>query len=305
MFRGSVKQPVLVSCTDSVGSKVNLAFLLNKHDTVGIDCVAMSINDMIVQGAEPLFFLDYIGINKAEPEMIEAIVTGVVDGCHQARCSLLGGETAELPDLYKPGEYDLVGFGVGVVERGKIIDGSKIVPGDVVIGMQASGIHSNGYTLVRKVLLEHAKMGLDAHVPDLGCTLGEELLRPTLIYSEAVRAVLAKYTVKEIVKALANITGGGLPGNIPRMVPPGMVVHVKKNAWQTPPIFSLIQEAGNVAEEEMYRTFNMGIGMTLICPAFNANAVIQTLKSTGCEAAVIGEISKALDPEAKASVKME
>lgn len=305
LFRGGYKDPVLVACTDGVGTKLKIAFMMDKHDTVGIDLVAMSVNDLVVQGAQPLFFLDYIGMAKKDPRVCEQLVKGVVDGCHQSRCSLLGGETASLPDLYAPGEYDLAGFCVGVVEKTKIIDGGKVTPGDVVIGIHSSGLHSNGYSLARKALLERAGLKLEAHVADLGRTLGEELLEPTKIYADAVRDVLAHYTVKEIVKALANITGSGLPGNIPRTLPAGHVVRIRKGTWPVPPIFDLIQKAGEVEDAEMYDTFNMGIGMTLVCPEFNANAIVKTLQDGGCKASVIGAVEAAPDPGEEASVTIE
>ena len=305
LLRGQYKDPVLVACNDSVGTKLKVAFLANRHDSVGIDCVAMSVNDLIVQGAEPLFFLDYIGINKRDPQVVAAIVRGVVEGCHQAGCALLGGETAELSDLYAMGEYDLAGFCVGVVERQKVIDGSKVEPGDLLVGLHATGLHSNGYTLVRKALLESAKMDLHAHVPALGCTLAEELLRPTRIYVRAIREVLGHYKVKEIVKALANITGSGLPGNIPRTLPNGLLARIKKSAWTVPPIFKLVQECGAIEDAEMYSTFNMGIGMTLVCPAFNAHAIRESLAKVGCGSDVIGAIEAGKDPSAEAEVVIE
>ena len=304
MFRGQFSDPVLVACTDGVGTKLKIAFILDKHDTVGIDLVAMSVNDLVVQGAEPLFFLDYIAVAQKNPATIEALLKGIVDGCQQSRCALLGGETAELPDMYHPGEYDLAGFCVGVAERQKIISGEKIIPGDVIIGLRSSGLHSNGYSLARKALLERAGMDPKAHLDELGCTLGEELLRPTLIYAQAIREVRNHYKVKEIVKALANITGSGLPGNIPRTMPKGLVACLKKGSWPVPPIFKLIQEAGEVEEAEMFDTFNMGVGMTLICPEYNANAIRTTLQSAGCESDLVGVIEAAQDPDAEPVVKL-
>jgi len=305
MFRGQYTDPVLVACTDGVGTKLKVAFALDRHDTVGIDLVAMSVNDLVVQGAEPLFFLDYIATAKKKPETIAALIRGIVEGCHQSRCALLGGETAELPDLYAPGEYDLAGFCVGVVERDKVIDGSKVIPGDVVIGIHSTGLHSNGYSLVRKALFDRAKMDLRSPVAELGCTLGEELLKPTKIYAQAIRKVLSHYKVKEIVKALANITGSGMPGNIPRTIPNGLAVRIRKGSWQVPPVFKLVQEAGEIEETEMYDTFNMGIGMTLVCPEFNANAIRGTLKGAGCGSDIIGVVEAASDAKAEAVVKIE
>lgn len=305
LFRGKYKDPVLVACTDGVGTKLKLAFQLHKHDTVGIDLVAMSVNDLIVQGAEPLFFLDYIGIERKDPCVCRELVAGIVEGCRRAGCSLLGGETAELPSMYAPGEYDLAGFCVGVVERDKIVDGRKVTPGDVVVGVHSSGLHSNGYSLVRKALLEAAGLKLDQVVPELSCTLGEELLRPTHIYAKAVRAVLSHYKVKENIHALANITGSALPGNIPRTVPNGMVVRLRKGSWTVPPIFALVQQAGNIAEREMFNTFNMGIGMTVVCPQFNAHVIQGILKDSGFGSDIIGTVEAASDSAAEAVVRFD
>jgi phosphoribosylformylglycinamidine cyclo-ligase len=305
LFRGKYKNPVLVACTDGVGTKLKLAFLLDKHDTVGIDLVAMSVNDLIVEGGEPLFFLDYIGMDKKDPRVCHDLVVGVVEGCKRAGCSLLGGETAALPGMYAAGEYDLAGFCVGVVERDKVINGQKVSPGDVVLGVHSSGLHSNGFSLARKALLEAGGMKLDRKVPELGCTLGEELLRPTHIYAKAIRAVLSHYTVKENVHAMANITGSGMPGNIPRTVPAGMIVRIKKGSWKVPPIFALIQKAGDIAESEMFDTFNMGVGMTIICPQFNSNVIQSILKDEGFGSDIIGKVEAAPDPEAEAAVRFE
>jgi phosphoribosylformylglycinamidine cyclo-ligase len=304
LFRRQYKDPLLVACADGVGTKLKIAFALDKHDTVGIDLVAMSANDLIVQGAEPLFFLDYIATPRKDGQVIQALIRGIVAGCQQARCALLGGETAELLDMYAPGEYDLAGFCVGVVERDKVIDGSKVIPGDVVVGIHSTGLHSNGYSLVRKALLDRARLDLRAKVPELGGTLGEELLRPTKVYAAAIRSVLSHYKVKEIVKALAHITGSGMPGNIPRTLPRGVLARIRKGAWTVPPIFKFVQEAGGVDEAEMYDTFNMGIGMTLVCPAYNAHAICRTLKSARCKSDVIGEIVAAKDPSAEPAVEI-
>ena len=305
LLRGSYRDPVLVACTDGVGTKLKIAFMANKHDTVGIDLVAMSVNDLIVQGAEPLFFLDYIGIEKKDPAVCEQLMKGVVEGCKQSKCALLGGETASLPAMYAKGEYDLAGFCVGVVERAKIIDGKKVSPGDVVIGIHSSGLHSNGYSLVRKALLETAGMTLDQNVPELGCKLVDELLKPTHIYATAVHAVLHHYRVKENVHAMANITGSGLPGNIPRTVPNGMIVRIKKGSWKIPAIFDLIQKAGNVKEAEMFDTFNMGIGLTLICNEFNAKVIQGIFEDNGYGSDVIGTVEAGPNPEAEAIVRLD
>ncbi|MCY3020324.1 MAG: phosphoribosylformylglycinamidine cyclo-ligase [Planctomycetota bacterium] len=305
LLRGKYKDPVLVACTDGVGTKLKIAFMTGKHDTVGIDLVAMSVNDLIVQGAEPLFFLDYIGMERKDPRVCHELLAGVVEGCKRAGCSLLGGETAALPGMYAPGEYDLAGFCVGVVEREKIIDGKKVVPGDAVIGVYSSGLHSNGYSLARKALLEAAALKLDQTVPELGCTLGEELLRPTHIYARAIRAVLSHYKVKENVHAIANITGSAMPGNIPRTVPNGQVVRIKKGSWKIPPIFPLVQKAGSIAEDEMYNTFNIGIGLTIICPQFNANVIQSILKEAGFGSDIIGDVESGPNAEAEAFVRID
>jgi phosphoribosylformylglycinamidine cyclo-ligase len=305
LFRGRYKDPVLVACTDGVGTKLKVAFMTGRHDTVGIDLVAMSVNDLIVQGAEPLFFLDYIGIEKKDPKVCQDIMKGIVEGCRQSQCSLLGGETASLPSMYQKGEYDLAGFCVGVIERAKIIDGKKVSPGDVVIGIHSSGLHSNGYSLVRKALLEVGGMELNKKVKELGCTLADELMKPTHIYAKPIRKVLQHYTVKENVHAMANITGSGLPGNIPRTVPNGLLIRIKKGSWKVPPIFTLIQKTGNVDDAEMFDTFNMGIGMTLICPSFNANVIQGILKDEGFGSDIIGKVEAAPEAEAEAIVRIE
>lgn len=286
------RDPILAACTDSVGTKVKIAFLTDKHDTIGIDVVAMCVNDLIAVGAEPLIFLDYIGTHKVDRRRLPAIVKGVSQGCVQANCALIGGETAEMPDLYAPGEYDLAGFCAGLVERRRIIRGRRIKPNDVVIGMASTGLHSNGYTLVRKVFFDRAKMSVDDPVAELGCTLGEELLRPTQIYVRAVSAVLAHYKVKHIVHGVAHITGGGLPQNITRILPDRCHVRIKKGSWPVPPIFPLVKKLGKVAEEEMCRVFNMGIGMALIVPAYNAPAILRILKRHKQPAWVIGEVRR-------------
>ncbi len=304
LLRGKYTDPVLVACTDGVGTKLKIAFMADRHSTVGIDLVAMSVNDLIMQGAEPLFFLDYIGIEKKDPRVCREIMAGIVDGCKQSGCALLGGETASLPAMYAKGEYDLAGFCVGVVERSKIIDGKKVVSGDVLIGVHSSGLHSNGYSLARKALLEVAGMKLDQFVPDLGCTLADELLKPTFIYAKAVQHVLSHY-MRDTVHAMANITGSGMPGNIPRTIPNGLLVRIKKGSWKIPPVFALIQSIGNVDDAEMYDTFNMGIGMTIACPAFNANVIQGLLKDAGFSSDVIGKIETGPEASAEATVVLE
>lgn len=284
---GKYKEPVLVSGTDGVGTKLKIAFLTGRHDTVGQDAVAYCVNDVAAAGAEVLFFLDYIGIGKLVPEKVAAIVKGVADGCAMAGCALIGGETAELPGFYKAEEYDLVGFAVGVVEKADIIDGSAIRPGDAVVGIASSGLHSSGYSLVRKVLLDLAGYRVGDYRPELGKTLGEELLTPTKIYVQQLLALRGKVTVKGI----ANITGGGFYENIPRVLPDGTKVIIKRKAWEVPPVFRLVQAAGNVAEQEMYRTLNMGIGMVVVVPPDEKDLAVRTLADLGERAFVIGEVT--------------
>ncbi len=257
-----INEPVLVSGCDGVGTKLKIAFAAERHDTVGIDCVAMCVNDILVQGAEPLFFLDYLAVGKLHPEQVQEIVTGVAEGCRQAGCALLGGETAEMPGFYGPGEYDLAGFAVGIADRPKIIDGSAIREGHIVVGLASTGLHSNGYSLARKVLLEEANLLLSDFQPGLGATLAEEMLKPTYIYVKPVLKALETFSVK----GMAHITGGGLPGNLPRILPPGLQVELDPDTWLVPPIFDLISELGSVRREEMFKTFNMGIGFCLVVP---------------------------------------
>jgi len=286
------REPVLAACTDGVGTKLKIAFLMDKHDTVGIDLVAMSVNDLIAVGAEPLFFLDYIATGKVDKSKLVSIVKGISEGCLQAGCALLGGETAEMAGFYADGEYDLAGFATGAVERGRIIDGKRIEPGDVVIGIPSSGIHSNGYSLVRRLFLDQEKMSVNDRVGELGCTLGEELLRPTRIYVRALRAVLAHYRVKHAVRGIAHITGGGLPENIKRILPPRCQARIQAKSWLTPPIFDVIQQLGRVERDEMYRVFNMGIGMALIVHAINVPSVLRILKRHKQPGVVIGEVKR-------------
>jgi phosphoribosylformylglycinamidine cyclo-ligase len=279
-------EPVLVSGADGVGTKLKLAFLTNKHDTVGQDAVAMCVNDIAVQGAEPLFFLDYLAVGRLEPARVAEIVGGVAAGCRLAGCALIGGETAEMPGFYPDGEYDLAGFAVGVADKQKLVDGRGTKPGDVVIGLLSSGLHSNGFSLARKVFFEKAGWQVDTHVPEFGRTLGEELLTPTRIY---VRAVLAALAVADI-RGMAHITGGGLPENVPRCLPEGLGVALDRKTWNVPPVFSLIQRLGDVPEEDLFRTFNMGIGYVLIVPKTQADKAFQVLKGTGESPVFLGEV---------------
>ncbi|MCH4238979.1 MAG: phosphoribosylformylglycinamidine cyclo-ligase [Oscillospiraceae bacterium] len=280
-----MQEPVLVSGTDGVGTKLKIAFLMDKHDTVGIDCVAMCVNDVICCGAQPLFFLDYIATGRNFPEKTAAIVSGVAEGCVQAESALVGGETAEHPGLMPDEEYDLAGFSVGIVDKAKIIDGSKVQAGDVIIGLQSSGVHSNGFSLVRKVL------GVDEnsvkkYVPELGKTLGEALLTPTRIYVKPMKKLMQAVQVK----AVSHVTGGGFYENVPRMLQHGMTARIHISAIEKLPIFSLIQQAGKISERDMYNTFNMGIGMCCVVSPADADTAVRTLKEAGEKASAIGEI---------------
>ena len=278
-------EPVLVSGSDGVGTKQRIAQLMDKNDTVGIDCVAMCANDIICCGAKPLFFLDYIAIGKNDPEKVASLVSGVAEGCVQSGCALIGGETAEHPGTMSPDDYDLAGFCVGIVDKSKVIDHSKMVPGDVVLALPSSGLHSNGYSLVRKVFdVEHADLG--RYVDELGTTLGEALLTPTLLY---VKPVLAAIAAAE-VKGVSHITGGGFYENVPRAVPDGLCAKLGKAAIRTPAIFSLLQRTGNIPERDMFNTYNMGVGMTLTVSAATADAALAALRANGCDAYVLGEI---------------
>jgi len=278
--------PVLVSSTDGVGTKLKIAFMMDKHDTVGIDLVAMCVNDIVVQGAEPLFFLDYLSMGKLDTQIATDVITGIGAGCRQAKCALIGGETAEMPDFYKKNEYDLAGFVVGMVENSKIIDGSKIRVGNRLIGISSSGLHSNGYSLVRKVCFEILKLKIDAFIPELGKTIGEELLTPTKIYAQTVRSVMMDLPVS----GLAHITGGGIVDNILRIIPDGCNIMLRKQSWEVPPIFSYLQQAGNISDREMMRTFNNGIGMIAVVPEDATAEILERLTAMGEKAFDIGEI---------------
>ena len=280
-----LEKPVLVSGTDGVGTKQRIAQLMDRHNTVGIDCVAMCVNDIICCGAKPLFFLDYIAIGKNIPEKVVSLVSGVSEGCVRAGCALIGGETAEHPGTMKPDDYDLAGFAVGVVDRNKILDRNKMQPGDVVIALPSSGLHSNGYSLVRKVFdVENADLG--QYYGELGCALGEELLRPTKIY---VRPVLAAIEAADI-RGISHITGGGFYENIPRCIPDGLCAKIEKKALRIPPIFPLLSRMGGISERDMFNTFNMGTGMVLVAAKDSADKALAALHSLGQEAGVIGEI---------------
>lgn len=286
-----MKQPVLVSGTDGVGTKLKIAFMMDRHDTVGIDCVAMCVNDVLCQGAKPLFFLDYIATGKVRAEKIADIVKGIADGCSQSGSALVGGETAEMPDFYGEGEYDMAGFSVGIVDKDKIITGERISAGDRIVGIPSSGIHSNGYSLVRKVFFDKMKMDVNEYVDELGQTLGEALLTPTKIYADACGAVLPRFDVKGIV----HITGGGFFENIPRILPDDTAAVIETGAWEIPPIFKYIEKCGNIDRHEMFSTYNMGIGMMMVVRAEDADDVVEALKAAGEDAAVIGEIRQRTD----------
>ena len=285
-----MEEPVLVSGTDGVGTKQRIAQLMDRHDTVGIDCVAMCVNDIICCGAKPLFFLDYIAIGKNIPEKVAALVAGVAEGCVRAGCALIGGETAEHPGTMAPEDYDLAGFSVGVVDRNKVLDASRMIPGDVILALPSSGLHSNGYSLVRKVFdVEHADLGKT--VPELGTTLGEALLTPTEIYVKPVLAAIEKSDIRGI----SHITGGGFYENIPRSLPDGLGAKIEKAAIRTPAIFRLLQETGSIPERDMFNTYNMGVGMSLIVSGETADKALAALKEKGVDAYVVGEIVKSED----------
>lgn len=283
------EEPVLVSGTDGVGTKLKIAFAMDKHDTIGIDAVAMCVNDIVVQGAEPLFFLDYLACDKVVPEKIESIVAGIAEGCHESGCALIGGETAEMPGMYAEGEYDIAGFTVGVVDKSKIVNGSTIQAGDTVIGLASSGVHSNGFSLVRKLLLEQAGHALQDRLPELGGeALGDVLLTPTKLYVKPVLGLLEKVQVK----GMAHITGGGFIENIPRVLPEGVNVEIDYGTWPILPIFSLLQQTGNVSNRDMFTTFNMGIGLVIVVAEQDAEAALSALRASGETPYVIGRVTE-------------
>jgi phosphoribosylformylglycinamidine cyclo-ligase len=291
LFARNFRRPVLVACTDGVGSKLKVAALANKHDTVGIDLVAMSVNDCLCTGGEPLVFLDYLAMPKDDPALVRDLIKGISDGCMEAECSLVGGETAILPDFYRPGDYDMAGFCVGVVEKDHVVNGRAIRPGDLVLGLASSGLHSNGYSLVRKVVFERAGLKVDDFVPELGRTVGEELLEPTRIYVRAVKSILHHYPIKRrVVRGLAHITGEGLEGNVPRVLPPGRRVVLHKGSWPVPPVFPWLQRLGPVEEAEMYRVFNMGIGFVVIAGKYYAESIQRQLEEERVKTYIIGEV---------------
>jgi phosphoribosylformylglycinamidine cyclo-ligase len=280
--------PVLISGTDGVGTKLLIAQKMKKHDTIGVDCVAMCVNDIACQGAKPLYFLDYIACGKNNPEVIEEIVKGVCDGCVEGEMALIGGETAEMPDMYNEDEYDLAGFAVGVAEKANIVDGSNIVEGDVIIGVPSSGVHSNGFSLVRKLLLDHKKYDLHDEIKELGDKLGNVLLMPTKIYVKAIKAALEAGGVKGV----AHITGGGFYENVPRALPKGLKAVIDTNSIKKLPIFEFIQKEGNISDKEMYSTFNMGIGLMIIASKDRKDSVLKALAKAGEKAVELGVVEK-------------
>ncbi|HIF34191.1 MAG TPA: phosphoribosylformylglycinamidine cyclo-ligase [Planctomycetaceae bacterium] len=291
LFARNYQSPVMVACTDGVGTKLKIACLTQLHDTVGIDLVAMCVNDAICCGAEPLFFLDYIAMSHDDPSLLEQIVEGISEGCLQSDCALIGGETAIMPDLYGNGDFDLAGFCVGVVERRDLIDGKSIAVGDTVIGLASSGIHSNGYSLVRRIVFDREGKNIDDPVEELGGkSVGEALLEPTRIYAQPIRKILAHYPVKNVVHGIAHITGGGLCENIARIMPTSTRAKLKLGSWPIPNIFPWLQRLGNVKDDEMFRVFNMGIGMAVIVSAYYADSVQRLLADAGVENWKIGEI---------------
>lgn len=292
IFKKNFTNPVLVACTDGVGTKLKVAFEMNKHDTIGIDLVAMSVNDLIVTGGEPLFFLDYLAFSKIDESILLDIVKGIVNGCKKAGCALLGGETAEMPGFYPEGEYEMAGFACGIAEKNRIINGSGVRPGNVVVGIFSSGMHSNGYSLARKVFFEKAQMKVDEKLSEFKCTLGEELLKPTRIYVKPILSVLRAYRRKKAIRAIANITGGGMTENIPRVLPPNCSVEINKGSWEIPQVFKVIHKLGGVPEDELYKVFNMGIGMILITDRYFAPAIVKNLDKLGEKAAIIGQVVK-------------
>jgi phosphoribosylformylglycinamidine cyclo-ligase len=291
LFFKKYRKPVLVTCTDGVGTKLKIAMMMKKFDTVGIDLVAMSVNDALCTGGEPLVFLDYLAMHNDDPVLTEELIKGMVDGCLEAECSLTGGELAILPDFYQPGEFDLAGFCVGVVERDRIVDGKAIQVGDVVLGLSSTGLHSNGYSLARKVVFDHAGLKIDTHVPELGKTVGEELLTPTRIYVKAVKSILGHYPVKKkVVRGLAHITGGGIVDNVPRILPEGKRVFVRRGSWPIPPVFPWLQKLGQIEESEMDRVFNNGIGFVAIVAPYFAESIKERLNKEGIPTHTIGEV---------------
>jgi len=292
LFQRNYTHPLLVAGTDSVGTKLRVAIDAGRYRTIGQDCVAMCVNDVLVLGAEPLFFLDYVGVGRLEADVVADVVTGVAEACRRCDCALLGGETAELPGFYAPGDFDLVGFAVGVVEKRRIIDGRRIQEGDTVLGLASSGLHSNGYSLARKIVFETAGLKTDDELPGLGRTVADELLEPTRLYSPAVLKVLRYYRTKKVVHGMAHITGGGLAANVARVIPRDLRARLQKKAWPVPEIFSWLQKAGGVSAKEMGRVFNMGIGFVMIVSPYYADHIAGILEKAGETVYPIGRITR-------------
>lgn len=290
LFKRRYEDPVLVSGTDGVGTKLKVAQLVGKHDTVGIDLVAMCVNDVLCCGAEPLFFLDYVAMSRDNPPLLEQIVDGISQGCVAADCALLGGETAIMPDIYRDDDYDLAGFCVGVVERKQLVTGKQIAPGDVILGVNSSGIHSNGFSLVRKVVFEKAALDVGRQIDALGTSVGAALLKPTLIYSQLLRRILSHYKVKNVVHGIAHITGGGLFENTQRILPSTVDLVFQKNSWSIPAVFPWLQKLGEIPEEEMFHVFNMGVGLVLVVNPFFANTVADFVTKLGMSSWTIGDV---------------
>ncbi|MBI1246503.1 phosphoribosylformylglycinamidine cyclo-ligase [bacterium] len=291
LFARKYEDPVLISGTDGVGTKLKLAIDSGKHDTVGIDLVAMCVNDAICCGAEPLFFLDYIAMGKDDPELLEQLVTGISDGCVESDCALIGGETAIMPDLYQIGDYDMAGFCVGVAERKHLIDGKAIAEGDIVLGIASNGVHSNGFSLIRKVVFDIAGLSMHDHVEALGSTVGETLLTPTKIYVRPVRHVLSHYKIKNVVHGIAHITGGGLEENLERILPKDVDVEINRGSWPELAVFNWLQELGEIEDAEMARVFNMGIGLAMVVSSYYASNVQKMLADNGCDVFEIGKVT--------------
>jgi phosphoribosylformylglycinamidine cyclo-ligase len=291
LFAKNYRHPVLVACTDGVGSKLKVASLAGKHDTVGIDLVAMSVNDCLCTGGEPLIFLDYLAMPKDDPSQTRALVKGISDGCMEADCALVGGETAILPDFYQPGDYDMAGFCVGVVERDHIVNGKRIQPGDAILGLSSTGLHSNGYSLVRKAVFDQGGFKPDEFIPELQQTVAEALLEPTRIYVRPIKRILQHYPVKKgVVRGLAHITGGGLLDNVPRILPPGRRAFIKRGSWPVLPVFSWLQRLGNIEQPELERVFNLGIGFVMIVSRYFAESIQRQLEEDRVKSYVIGDI---------------
>lgn len=287
----NIENPIMVSSTDGVGTKLKIATMMNKHDTIGIDLVAMCVNDVAVQGAKILFFLDYLSMGQLDTDLATNIIKGIGEGCRQANCALIGGETAEMPGFYQKGQYDLAGFTVGIVDNNKIIDGSEIRVGHMLISIPSNGLHSNGYSLVRKICFETLKLEIDSYLPDLGTTIGEELLKPTRIYCEIIQTMIRYLSIK----GLAHITGGGITDNIVRIIPNSCNIVLQKGSWDVPPIFDFLQKSGCVSVEEMMRTFNNGIGLVAVAPEKEVPDILERLRAMNENAFVIGEVVERKD----------